>query len=104
MDNPANIPMVFPPLPSSMFSFRVPSEVASEEAPSKTLLLLRQFLQEIHDRLHLSPLQIPIPDDRLLCDLSEGETVFIPFLCSALNVIKLMTGQLDVLTTHLGNI
>jgi len=96
--------MVFPPFPSSRSPSRAPSVPSSEAEQSQTLLLLRQFLQETCDRLNLSPLQIPIPDDRQLCDLSEGGTILIPFLCSALNALKSMTYQLDVLTTQMGNI
>ena len=104
MDNLPDISMVLPPLPSSGSPSRASSVASSEAEPSQTLLLLRQFLQETRDRLHFSPLQIPIPDDRQLCDLSKGETILIPFPCSALNALKSMTHPLNVLTTHRGNI
>ena len=104
MDNLLDIPMVFLRLPSSRSSSRAPSVVSADEAPSQTLLLLLQFLQEIRERLNFSPLQVPIPDDRQLCDLSEGETVVIPFLCSALKGLKSITRQLPILTTQMGNI
>jgi len=96
--------MVFPPLPSSDSPSRAPSVASSEAEPSQTLLLLRQFLQETRDRLNLSPLQIPIPDNRQLGDLSEGEIFLIPFPDSTLNAVKSMTRQLHVLTTQMGNI
>lgn len=104
MDDLPDISMGFPPLPSSGSPSRAASVVGSEPEPSQTLFLLRQFLQEPRDRLHFSPAQIPIPTDRQLCDLSNSETILIPFLCSGLNVLKSMTHQLDVLTTQMGNI
>ena len=104
MDNLPDIPMVFPPLPSSRSSSRAPLVVALEEDPSQTLLLLPQFLQEMCDRHYFSLLHFPIPHDSQLCHLSDGETILIPFLCSALNVLKAITCQLDTLTTQMGNI
>jgi len=92
------------PLPSSGPPSRAPFVFSSGADPSQTILPLRHFLQETHDRLHFSRLQIPIPDDRQLCYLSEGETIPIPFLCSALNALKSITRQLDTLTTQMGNV
>jgi len=73
MDNLPDIPPVFPSLPSSR-SFSI------AEVPSRSLLLHRQFLQDMRDRLRFSPDQIPIPDDRQLDDLSDGESILIPFM------------------------
>ena len=72
MNNLPDILMVFPPFFSSGSPSRVPSVASLEAEPGQTLLLLRQFLQEIRDRINFSPLQIPLPDDRQLCDLIEG--------------------------------
>jgi len=75
--------------------------VSSQIEPSQSVVLSCQLLQETRDGLHFFPLQIPIPDDGQLCDLSEGETILIPFLCSPLNTVKSMTRQRHVLSTKM---
>ena len=75
MDNLPAIPVVFPSLPSS-------KALSLVEEPSQNLLLLRHFLPETRHRLRFAPEQIPISDDRQLNDLSDGESILIPFVCS----------------------
>ena len=104
MDNLPDTPMVFPSLPSSRSSCRAPSRSSTVPEPSQTQLLLRQFLPETRDRLCFFPNQIPIPDDGQLNDLSDGETIFIPFLCSSLNTLTSRTKQLDTITTQLATV
>ena len=43
-------------------------------------------------------------DNRQHCYLPQGQSILIPFLCSALYELKSMTRQLDTLTTQMGKI
>jgi len=97
MDSLPNIPAVFPPLPSSR------SCSIAEEA-SWSLLLLRQFIHKRLDRLPVSPDQNLIPNNRQLNDLSDGESILLPFLCSSLNALASMTKQHDTVTTQLATV
>ena len=74
------------------------------EEPSQNMLLLHHFLRETRDRLRFSPEQIPIRDDWQLNDLSDGESILIPFMCSSLNALVSMTKQLDTVTTQLATV
>ena len=97
MDNLPDIPLVFPSLPSSRSS-SIPDD------PSQILLFLRHLLRKMPDSLRFPPDQIPIPNDRQLKDLSDGEAIFILFICSSLNALASMTNQLDTVTTQLATV
>jgi len=97
MDILPDIPVVFPSRP-----FSRASSVAEE--PAQNLLLLRDFLREMRNSQHFSPKQNAIPSDRQLNDLSDGESILIPFLCSSINGRASMTKQHDTVTTQLATV
>jgi len=97
MDNLPDISKLFPSLPSSRSS-----SVTEEQA--QNLLLLCHFLCETRDRLHFSPEQITIPSDRQLNNLSDRESILIPFLYPTINALASMTKQLDTVTTQLATV
>jgi len=61
-------------------------------------------VRETRQTLIFTTTQLPILDNQLLSALSDGETILIPLSCSALNGLASMTGELDTITTQLGNI
>jgi len=93
-----------PPLPSSRNSSRAPLRQSSSLELAESHLNIRDFVRETRQRLNFTSAQLPILNDHQLSELSDGETILVPFSCSALNPLASLTRQLDTITTQLGNI
>jgi len=77
---------------------------SSSSELNQSHLYIRDFVRETRQRPNFTSTQLTILDDHQLSGLSDGETVVIPVSCSSLNALTSMTGQLDTITTQLGNI
>ena len=93
-----------PPLTSSGAPSRALSRQSATPALRESHQSIPEFVPETRQRLNFTSIQLPILDNHQLSEPSDSETILVPLSCSALNVLAYMTGQLDPITTQLGNI
>ena len=95
-----NAPQSFGLPPSAVPSTRPPSGVT----PSEHLIYRRNFLDETLVKLGVNN-TYPLPTDRELNqDISTGEALILPLLCSSINALASLLDKVDTLTNHLTHI
>src|SRR6201996_6889905 len=85
----------------SLPSSRAPSRPSSTVPPAPHLVYVRNFLSETLSKLGVSN-TVPLPTDQELNnDISSGEAVILPLLCSSINALATLLDKVDTLTNRL---